>query len=320
MDDAVLRLYKSPESYERMTAFYDECLAEMGADVESRYVGTRFGPTHMLTCGDDSAPPLVLVQGMAGSAVLWHQQLAELSRERFVVALDTPGQPGRSAPTPMSLYGPDYPLWLIDVLDGLEYERADFMGVSIAGWVLIRLALGAPSRVRSNVLLSPMRLARAKLDGRRWVANARRKETADDRLEDRLTVREFSGASRNRPADDRLARAMSLATREFRLGVGVGVDPESSRLARVTTAARIVATVMRPMSQRDLRAVTTPTLVVIGEHEMLYREDLARRRAALMPGGRIEVIPDAGHAAVYDRPEVTNPLILDFLREPQRVV
>ena len=37
--------------------------------------------------------------------------------------------------------------------------------------------------------------------------------------------------------------------------------------------------------------------------------------AAHIPGCRFEVIPEAGHAAFYEQPEVWNRLVLDFIRE-----
>jgi pimeloyl-ACP methyl ester carboxylesterase len=33
-----------------------------------------------------------------------------------------------------------------------------------------------------------------------------------------------------------------------------------------------------------------------------------------MPGLRLEVIPGAGHAAVYDRPDEVNAMLIEFFR------
>ena len=48
LDDAVLRLYKSPESYAKMRQFYDTNLAKYGELVTFHYVDTGFGKPHML--------------------------------------------------------------------------------------------------------------------------------------------------------------------------------------------------------------------------------------------------------------------------------
>lgn len=306
-------LYKSADSYAKMCDFYDRSLAALPIAMESRYVDTRFGPTHMLVSGPEDAPPFILIQGMAGSAVLWHHQLADFSVRHRVYALDTVGQPGRSAPNPPSLLDDGYMNWLLDVLDGLALPRAHLAGISTAGYGIIRFGILHPERVHKAVLLSPLRLARANLNGRRWVGNAMKQDTEDDRLEDRLTAREFSVSSGQTQFDRQLARAMALATRHYRLGVGMGIPPEASRLRKFLAGSRVLTTLMSPLSKRELRKFTAPALVVMGEQETLYNPKKAARRAAEMPNARVTIVPDAGHAAVFDRPSTINPIILDFL-------
>lgn len=310
-----LRLYKSPESYEKMRAFYDSNLAKYGDLVQSQYVDTRFGPTHMLVAGAEGAPPLLLLQGMAGSAVLWHHQLADFARQRRVYALDTVGQPGRSAPNPPSVVNDDYVYWLIDVLDGLALPRADMLGISSGGWSIMRLGIVAPERLRRMVLLSPLRLARANLNGRRWVGNAMKPDVEDDRLEDRLTVRDFSPRSDTRQYDQRLARAMALATRHYRLSEAMGIGAHGSRLRKLLQGLRVIWFFASPAPRRELARVVPPCLVVMGEKETLYNPERAARRARLMPRATVEIVPEAGHAAVFDRPEYINPIILDYLAQ-----
>ena len=56
-----------------------------------------------------------------------------------------------------------------------------------------------------------------------------------------------------------------------------------------------------------------PTLLLWGaEDKTIPREDIEQLRAVL-PGVEFHVIEDAGHAPHYERPEVVNPLILEFL-------
>lgn len=306
-------LYKSAESYAAMTAFYNRSLETLPAAVESHYVDTRFGSTHMLVAGPADAPPLLLIQGMAGSAVLWHHQLADFAARHRVYALDTVGQPGRSAPNPPSLLDDGYMLWLVDVLDGLGLARAHVAGISTAGYGIMRFGVLFPDRLHKAILLSPLRLARANLNGRRWVGTAMRQDTEDDKLEDRLSVREFSVESAQTQFDRQLARAMALATRHYRLGVGMGIAPDASWLRKFLVGSRVLFTLTAPLSTNALRAFTPPVLVVLGEKETLYNPQKAAARAAAMPNSRVVIVPDAGHAAVFDRPEYINPIILDFL-------
>ncbi len=56
------------------------------------------------------------MQAVAGSALLWRNQLPVLSEHFRVYALDTVGQPGRSAPNPPSFFENDYMNWLLDII------------------------------------------------------------------------------------------------------------------------------------------------------------------------------------------------------------
>ena len=105
------------------------------------------------------------------------------------------GQPGRSAPACPSLLNDDYVHWLLDVLDGLQLRRTHVIGISSGAWFLMQLGILRADRMEKAVLLSPLRLARARFSGSRWVGNAMKRDTEDDRLEDRLTTRDFSPSS-----------------------------------------------------------------------------------------------------------------------------
>ena len=252
MDESVLRLYKSPESYERMVRFYDANLEKYGDLVRSKYIDTRFGKTHMLVAGPKDAPPLVMLQGMAGSAILWHHQMAKFAQNHRVYALDTVGQPGRSAPNSPSILKDEYALWLYDVILNLGLDKAHLIGISSGGWAIIRLGITHPELVDKAVLLSPLRLARAKLNGSRWVGNAMKADSEDDKLEDRLTTRDFSPESDNRQYDQRLARAMALSTRHFNLFLSIGIDPDSSRLRKFRQGFRVIHFFSSPAKKSDL--------------------------------------------------------------------
>ena len=317
MTEDALTLYKSPEGYAKLEAFYEAGLAKIPVPVESRYVQTRFGQAHMLTAGPEDAPPLLLMKGMAGSAILWHQQFADFARQCRVYALDTPGQPGRSAPYPPSFFDDSFAHWLADVLDGLGLDRADMAGVSLGGWAIFRLGIIAPERLRRAVLISPLRLARARTNIRRYIGNAVRPEKKDESLEDRLSVRDFNPGDGTRVEYDRqLARAMALATKHYRLGYAMGMRPEQNRLQKFWTGLRTLRLIASPAPPAELAAFRVPALVVLGEHEMLYSSAVAAERARMMPNAEVVVVNGAGHAAIYDRPQEINPVILEFLARP----
>lgn len=313
MAEDVSRLYKSRESYEKMSRFYDTNLQKYGDLVSSQYVDTRFGQTHMLVAGPEEAPPLVMLQGMAGSAILWHHQMDDFARKHRVYALDTVGQPGRSAPNPPSILKDEYTLWLNDVVANLQLERANMIGISSGAWAIVRLGITRPDCINKAVLLSPLRLARAKLNGSRWMGNAMKKDTEDDRLEDRLTTRDFSPSADGRRYDQRLAKAMALSTRHYNLSMAMGIDPNRSRLSKLVQGLKVIHFFSSPAAQKELAQFQRPCLIVMGEHESLYNPQKAAKRAQAIPQAQVEIVPGAGHAAIFDKPAYINPIILNFL-------
>ena len=55
-------------------------------------------------------------------------------------------------------------------------------------------------------------------------------------------------------------------------------------------------------------------LLIFGEYEVLYNpKKVAKRIKKLIPSIKIEIINDAGHAAIYDQPEKVNKKVISFL-------
>ena len=69
-------------------AAYDTALALWPVPYESFDVPTRFGNTHIIASGPKGAPPLVLLHATSASATMWFPNIADLSREYRVYALD----------------------------------------------------------------------------------------------------------------------------------------------------------------------------------------------------------------------------------------
>jgi lipase len=109
---------------------------------------------HVHTWGSPDGPPLVCLHGVTGHGERF-KRLAEerWARSRYVVAPDLRGH-GRS---------PTDPPWdfaahvadLVATVDGLGIERADWVGHSFGGRLVLELAARHPERVRRAVLLDP---------------------------------------------------------------------------------------------------------------------------------------------------------------------
>jgi pimeloyl-ACP methyl ester carboxylesterase len=70
-----------------------------------------------------------------------------------------------------------------------------------------------------------------------------------------------------------------------------------------------------PMTYARLANMGTPTLLLTGGADLLSPPAMMKLVADHIPGCRFEVVPEAGHAAFHEQPEVWNRLVLDFIRE-----
>jgi pimeloyl-ACP methyl ester carboxylesterase len=69
-------------------------------------------------------------------------------------------------------------------------------------------------------------------------------------------------------------------------------------------------------SDKELRQIHTPVLLLIGDHEVIYKpEDAIRRATRLLAGLKAEIIPNANHIAEYTASDFVNAKILEFLAD-----
>jgi pimeloyl-ACP methyl ester carboxylesterase len=64
----------------------------------------------------------------------------------------------------------------------------------------------------------------------------------------------------------------------------------------------------------DLARISAPTLVLIGDDDMVSLEHTAALYRAI-PSGELAVVPGTSHTVLMEKPELTNRMVLDFLEE-----
>jgi 3-oxoadipate enol-lactonase len=69
----------------------------------------------------------------------------------------------------------------------------------------------------------------------------------------------------------------------------------------------------RADSREMLPKIAVPTLVLVGEEDVLTPPEESKAMAAAIPGARLEVIPRAGHLANLENPDAVNAALRAFL-------
>ena len=78
--------------------------------------------------------------------------------------------------------------------------------------------------------------------------------------------------------------------------------------------AALHALMDRPDSTRTVPTIDVPTLIIVGEEDVLTPPRESEAMHAAIAGSRLEVIPRAGHASNFERPAAFNQVMVEFLR------
>ena len=310
-------LYKSEEGYKKMMSWYNRVQDEISVDHESIFADTRFGKTHIILAGKNNQKSILLIPGIAGCAPLWRHQINAFSEHFRVLAIDIVGQPGKSAANPPSVFNDDFTDWLEDIIHSLNLDKPHIIGVSTGGTTAMDMAIRKPDLIDKTVMCGPTGLARARLPFRQWLLTARKKNT--DALSDDLTASSFSKPRSGETFgsfDRQLARGMALGTKHYRVDKSLGVYNEKSSRVDFIKALKVIGKFFFSVDKKRLKSFRNKGLLIFGEFEVLYNPwKISKRLEKLIPSLQIEIIKDAGHAAIYDQPEAVNEVVLDFLRK-----
>jgi len=119
--------------------------------VSDEWIDTPDGRTHLLTAGDPSAPPVVVFQGGNITTPVTLSWVEALADEYYLLAPDTPGQPGKTTvETPAA-----YSSWVGDLLDGLGLDSAPMLGISHGAGIVLEAAADIPDRIETALLIVP---------------------------------------------------------------------------------------------------------------------------------------------------------------------
>jgi pimeloyl-ACP methyl ester carboxylesterase len=281
--------YTRPEGYHAMMDWYQRGVSALAVQTVSRFVETRFGLTHVLTAGDPTKPPLLLVHGINVNALNWRSQLARLSSDYYILAPDVPGYAGRSGAWRLSYFTDDYPDWLADVLDAFEIRSTAAAGSSGGGHFLLKLAAVYPERVLGLVLTNPCGIARFPLyiDLIRYQAITHIVGHVG---------RAFFGSPN---------RARFLA--KTNASPGVTLDPATIELAYLLSKYFRRQAPPGPLTDRQMAQINAPVLLLLSQYEPYFNiTTVAREAQRKLRHAPLEVliVPNAGHDLHNDQPDV----------------
>ncbi len=263
------------------------------------------GKRHLHSEERGSGEPLILIPGFGLPCATLRPLLSAGPSDQRWITYDHPGI-GGSDPRPHTCTTGRLAAATIDLLDAFELENAHIAGLSLGGAVAIELALQAPRRVSSLILMSttaggPLNrhldlvgltqtaaqiFVGSARRGRPWFAPALYSRAVGDREDAALDDRGAPDATTPRPAR---------------------ISPPASVLLGQMCAASLHA------RSGQLDRLRMPTLVIHGERDVLLPVANARAMTSAIPQAQLTVIPGAGHGFPLERPCAVGRLLGDWV-------
>jgi pimeloyl-ACP methyl ester carboxylesterase len=231
-----------------------------------------------------SGPAVLLTHGYSATSEMWKPNIAALSPRYRLILWDMRGHGQTDSPDDPAAYSEEATVAdMAGLLDAHGVEQAVIGGLSLGGYMSLAFHLVHPQRVKALMLFDTGPGYRK--DDARAGWNKRAEVTAGEYETKGLAA---------------LGRSAEVLASHHRSAQGLA---HAARGMLAQRDARVID---------SLAALKVPTLVLAGakDEPFLAATDYM---ASKIPGATKVIIPDAGHAANIDQPEVFNRAVLEFL-------
>lgn len=238
--------------------------------------------------GDINNPTVILLHGAGGDALTsWFRLLPELSSEFSVYALQLDYSNLSEVDDGIGQF-----FWeqgaLLSLLESEGVESASLVGLSTGSWLASLFAGNYPHLVNKIVMLSPMGTRNA------------------------LVVEPFLRAES--PGEE-FARKIFYSPPPlhflFTKALGAEVDRSIRALRKIYRPSMLAfADTARQKGHRNI-----PALLLWGEYDQIIPKEVPEALCQVFTSAELHVVPDAGHALVWDAGDRLAAPILSFLRK-----
>jgi len=242
--------------------------------------------------------PLVFLHAFPMNRRMWAAQESALASRFRVVTVDLRGHGESDAPYwrySLDQYADDVQA----LLDHLHITRAVFVGLSMGGYLAFALYRHHP-HVIAGLIFADTRAEADKPEQARW----------------RFELAQRTGAGGpSVVVAEMLPKLLSPKTHATQPAV---VDQVRSIMAAAPVTGIVgdlMALAERPDSAGLLSSIRVPSLVIVGEDDVLTPPADAERIAAGIHGAKLVKIADAGHLSNMEQPALFNRAVEELARE-----
>jgi pimeloyl-ACP methyl ester carboxylesterase len=221
--------------------------------------------------------PFLLLHGGGGAqTVAGFAELLSTAEPARVITPTHPGFGGTPRPEALNTVGGLAAVYAA-LLDQLDLRDVTLIGNSMGGWIAAELALLAPKRLRSAIIVDAVGI-----------------EVPGHPIADfySLTMDQVAQFSYHEPA-------------KFRIDPATLPPAAQAAMAgnRATLAVYCGTSMIDPTLEGRLAGMTVPTLLLWGDSDRIADPDYGRAFAAAIPSAQFQVLPDTGHLPQLETPD-----------------
>ena len=259
--------------------------------------GTRI---HYEVTGKSGATPVLMIQGLGASKNAWNLQRIAMATRFRIISFDNRGAGRSDKPTePFTLeqMADD----ALAVLDAAGIETAHVVGASMGGVISQIVAVKFPHRVRSLTLVCTAcrnHLWRQELL-QSWAKTAEEKgmiEVGKEAAQWVMSPRSFR----------RLVPAFTW------MGPLAALRPRHSFVSQIDAILNT-----REDLVDQLSTITAPTMVIVGNQDILTPRGDSEEIAERIPNAELVVISGAAHGLMMEHSSTFNKILIEFLQRTE---
>ncbi len=229
---------------------------------------------------------LLLTHGYSGTQKMWDPQLAALAESYQVITWDAVGHGASDSPADPERYTCTETLEdMAAILDAVGVQQAVIGGLSMGGYLSLAFHAAYPNRTRALILAD--------------TGPGYRKDEARE---------QWNKMARGRAKYFRLRGLDELET-------GDPAHGDTHRSAEgLALAAEHLLVQHDGHVMASLPDIKVPVLVIVGENDTPFIQP-SEYMATKIPEAELVTLPDAGHVANIDNPELFNKSVVGFLQK-----
>ena len=245
--------------------------------------------------------PLVMIQGLGGDVITWGMQIPTLEKHFKVIAFDN-RDVGRSSEVTESYRMADMADDAAALMDALSLEQAHMVGISMGGMIAQEFALNHPNKVRKLVLLATMaRCPHFMIHGLNLMKWIKERDSTNE-------IVPIAGVLLTMSVE--FFKNDAAVNEMIKKGHDKPPYPQS-----LTAWNRQVDALTHFHALDRLSAIQAPTLVLVGDQDMLMPVWGNREIAYAIPGARLQILEGGGHGFIWEITDKVNQAIVTYLKE-----